>query len=1285
MGHEMDRYEFKDGSSQKYWEVAVEGETLTVRYGRIGTDGQVKAKAFGDAAAAEKEKAKLVREKTGKGYVAAGQSATPAPVAAAVAKPTAPKATAPAKAKAVAENKSVVAPPASAPAAPPLSPDVSASAPSAAIGTSTADASAQGPVETGRLLDVAPLPSRTRPPKSMTAAEAWAELVQNASVVLARGKRQSQLLIDAAHNPPPRTMPIETAIKWLAALEWNVPDASVLGLYRPFLRWLLPSFGPGIAMDACAQTANNGNWLKLGVALREALTAASPQDYEAAIRWYPGGHGPSLALEGFAAFVLADDRPEPHPLQATAVLEKAFPHTHWEIPNVLGDLLMDAQPSRVATAWRELLAYGENPISFTEPGQGLATIRETCRTCGESPLPTFKRLLGHSYDEQRTLVASAILDTHENEALPLLLPLLHDKHIRVAFERAFEVYPAWLFQRCLAALSSGRSEPILRARVLKMIETHGADTTRAWAAGGGGRIAGYFESLIGESDPVAQTEHVPPFLLDPPWRKKRQPAVNIVLAIAPKDVPFAYTGKASPHTDYARDGFATLDKLHERMEQYRKHYPDRFPAEPIPRAEHYAELCEAEAAATDWLMRNRPKLNALCGANGFWAIDQGMHGHFDSLALKVWDEEANTVEIGIHNEYYWREAIPTMLSRFGARVLPGTLRIIQVAPVKLFSVIEHMDAAALAPLVARTLVTSKRLGEEARDWLCRHPRTALMALIPIAVGPSGTARDEAEFAVRWLKATKPDAVTAAIAEYAASDPQFPAAITQVLNPDPFARVPAKIAKLPAWLSLATLPRPKLKAGGALPDAAMTALVEMLSFINPDDVYAGIPAMREACTPASLAEFAWGLFSSWLAEGAPSKEAWALRAVGWLGDDECARQLTRLVRKWPGEAAHARAVIGLDVLADIGTDVALMNLNGIAEKLKFKGLQERARAKIAVIAAARDLSPEELADRLVPDLDLDGRGGLDLDFGPRQFRVGFDEFLKPWVKDAGGVRLKDLPKSAKSDDGEKAAAAVQQWSTLKKDARTIASLQLTRLEDMLVSGRRARAEVFWTFFAAHPLIRHLAQRLVWGVYDTDTPNARPTRYFRVTEDLTFSDAGDNAVAIDVSAEAAGLIGVAHPLHMSAADQAQWGTLFGDYEIAQPFAQLGRDTYALTVDEKASNVLKRFEGSVVEAKRLRGMASRHWNLGPPQDGGGISWLEWPVTLADGSKMVVMMHFHEGLIVGMASEEEQRQTLEGIELQEAGNFYGATKRLFGELDAVTASEILRGVTGLVESSAR
>ena len=59
----MRRFEFVEGSSSKFWEVEVAGDALTVRYGRIGTQGQTQTKAFASAAKAQAEHDKLVREK----------------------------------------------------------------------------------------------------------------------------------------------------------------------------------------------------------------------------------------------------------------------------------------------------------------------------------------------------------------------------------------------------------------------------------------------------------------------------------------------------------------------------------------------------------------------------------------------------------------------------------------------------------------------------------------------------------------------------------------------------------------------------------------------------------------------------------------------------------------------------------------------------------------------------------------------------------------------------------------------------------------------------------------------------------------------------------------------------------------------------------------------------------------------------------------------------------------------------------------------------------------------
>jgi len=95
----MRRYEFTEGTSSKFWEIELEGESFTTRYGKIGTEGQSTTKEFDSAAEARKNYDKLIAEKEKKGYVlksggegtAAASAVNPALEATILAKPDDPE------------------------------------------------------------------------------------------------------------------------------------------------------------------------------------------------------------------------------------------------------------------------------------------------------------------------------------------------------------------------------------------------------------------------------------------------------------------------------------------------------------------------------------------------------------------------------------------------------------------------------------------------------------------------------------------------------------------------------------------------------------------------------------------------------------------------------------------------------------------------------------------------------------------------------------------------------------------------------------------------------------------------------------------------------------------------------------------------------------------------------------------------------------------------------------------------------------------------------------------
>jgi predicted DNA-binding WGR domain protein len=71
-------FEFVGGDSAKFWEITDDGLDLTVRYGRLGTNGQSKTTTFGSVEAAAAQAGKLIAEKIRKGYAETGAAAAPA-------------------------------------------------------------------------------------------------------------------------------------------------------------------------------------------------------------------------------------------------------------------------------------------------------------------------------------------------------------------------------------------------------------------------------------------------------------------------------------------------------------------------------------------------------------------------------------------------------------------------------------------------------------------------------------------------------------------------------------------------------------------------------------------------------------------------------------------------------------------------------------------------------------------------------------------------------------------------------------------------------------------------------------------------------------------------------------------------------------------------------------------------------------------------------------------------------------------------------------------------------
>ncbi|MES9537961.1 DUF4132 domain-containing protein [Actinomadura sp. NPDC000600] len=545
-------------------------------------------------------------------------------------------------------------------------------------------------------------------------------------------------------------------------------------------------------------------------------------------------------------------------------------------------------------------------------------------------------------------------------------------------------------------------------------------------------------------------------------------------------------------------------------------------------------------------------------------------------------------------------------------------------------------------------------------------RAKIRALIPVALGKAGPQRFNAERALRRVAGVEGEKEILEVAgEYGTKAAK---AVGALLAADPLDDLPAEMPRRPVWQDPYILPQVLLRESGrALPADAVDHIVTMLCVSAPDKPYAGVDVVKEICTPASLAALAWRLFeSSGLREQTYAVDdlGWILTALGLFGDDETVRRFTPVIQAWPGDGGHGKAVKGLDVLLAIGSDVALMHLHDTATKVKYKGLRKKAQERLDLLAEGLGLSPEQLGDRLVPDFGLDERGEMVLDYGPRSFTAGFDERLRPYIVDGTGRRRTGLPKPGVRDHHDLAPAAYRRFAALKKDVRTVADERLRRFERAMVVRYRWSVEEFRTLVVGHPLVRHIARRLVWITEEG--------RAFRVAEDGSLADLQDDELVLPGTAR----VGVAHPLHL-AGDLEAWAEVFDAYEINQPFPQLSRPTYALTGNERAGTELGRFHGAAVPVGRLVGLERRGWQRGSAEDNG----IQVAVLREVPGGRALVVNVDPGIVVGdIGHWPEQRIDRVWLNQDTRLNWRTEPRSLpFSELDAITASEVLADLTEL------
>ena len=340
-----------------------------------------------------------------------------------------------------------------------------------------------------------------------------------------------------------------------------------------------------------------------------------------------------------------------------------------------------------------------------------------------------------------------------------------------------------------------------------------------------------------------------------------------------------------------------------------------------------------------------------------------------------------------------------------------------------------------------------------------------------------------------------------------------------------------------------------------------------------------------------------VYEKWISLGAEAKKKWVLAFSAIYGGKEIVEKMKTNINEWPKVSRGAIASEAVMALALNGSKEALLIVDGISRKFKYRQVKNAAGEALEYAAEQLSISTEELSDKIVPNLEFDINGERVFDYGNRKFIVRLMPNLDIEVFDENDNKLKKLPTPGKRDDEEKAKKAYNSYKSFKKQLKTTITIQKARLDLALSSERKWSREAWIELFVNNPIMHEFAIGLIWGSYE----NNKLVDTFRYMEDGTFNTKDEDEYEIPEKCS----IGLIHPLELSESDIDLWKEQIENYEIVQPINQLNRKVFLLQDGDKDKRYVDSFGGKVINGLSLTGkMLANGWYRGSVLDGGEYS---------------------------------------------------------------------------------
>lgn len=343
----------------------------------------------------------------------------------------------------------------------------------------------------------------------------------------------------------------------------------------------------------------------------------------------------------------------------------------------------------------------------------------------------------------------------------------------------------------------------------------------------------------------------------------------------------------------------------------------------------------------------------------------------------------------------------------------------------------------------------------------------------------------------------------------------------------------------------------------------------------EDLHAFLTEVRPNCTQHLMLE----LMRAWDATQSPEHGQWVLKLAGERGGVAVTASLDHYIREqrdYSARKVHAKdAKLAIDILYELDTPEARHDLMWQMEHLQDESLRKHAESMLKKYKEENDLDEEEFADTAVPTFGLERGGKRRFDFGTRQIDLIVQGRHDIRFQDPDSKKVfKRWPPQRKTDDTDMYSAARDQYMQISEPLRDVFEEQNLRMERSMLTGRSWRVDRWKKLIGDHPILGHLARRMLWKVVDATSTSLDTVAVVLSDAEGTFMDLDFEEIEPDPKKHHLALV---HPIELDDDDRNEWVAQLADFEIIQPFDQLERPVYRI---EDADTIFADFGGQLDE---------------------------------------------------------------------------------------------------------